>query len=160
MEQKDILKIANKGPVRSHIKYHSNIDNADYDLTHAIDFLCKLRAPVRVALDGEVIYIQDGITKNYGGLESPPTRIMKESEQDGNCVVLKHVNNEFSIYSHLESNQIQVKVKDIVKTGDLLGYCGLTGWSSKIHLHFMVFIYTKPQPAKDFESLDIRWKQT
>jgi murein DD-endopeptidase MepM/ murein hydrolase activator NlpD len=85
---------------------------------------------------------------------------MSEAEQDGNYVLLAHENNEFSIYSHLRSGEIKVKPGDSVKTGKLLGYIGHTGWSIKPHLHFMVFKFTKPKPARDFVSLKVRWSKS
>ncbi|MFC1682240.1 M23 family metallopeptidase [Nanoarchaeota archaeon] len=141
----------------AHRKYISG--NAEYDLTHAVDFLCENETPVNVALEGKVVHVQDGITKNWNKSEVPPKEFMSEDEQDGNYVVLEHDKGELSIYSHLKPGNINVRQGDEVKTGDLLGYIGHTGWSIKPHLHFMVFKFTKQKPAKDFESLEINWRE-
>ena len=157
VENKYIRKIVtSESP--AHRKYHSDEHNADYDLTHAIDFLCDVDTPIRAALDGKVVHVQDGLTKLWDKFDVPPKDYMSEDEQDGNYVVLEHENNEFSIYSHLKPNEIRVKSGDYVKAGDILGYNGHTGWSIKPHLHFMVFRFSKPKPARDFDSLEVRWK--
>lgn len=158
VEKKNIKKIITFGSP-AHRKYFNEERNANFDLTHAVDFLCDEGTPIKVALDGKVISTQDGMTKNWDKHEIPPADFMKGYEQNGNFVVLKHKNHEFSIYCHLQVGKIAVKLDDDVKTEDILGYSGHTGWSISPHLHFMVFKFTKPEPAKDFESLEIQWKQ-
>lgn len=149
--------VISKSP--AHRKYHSDEHKADYDLTQAVDFLCDMGTPIKSALEGKVVHVQTGITKVWDKFNVPPREFMSEDEQDGNYVVIEHANNEFSIYSHLKSGEIRVKSGDSVKAGDLLGYNGHTGWSIKPHLHFMVFRFTKPKPARDFNSLEVRWKR-
>ncbi len=141
----------------AHRKYHSTEHDADYDLTHAIDFLCHTGKPIKVALEGKVIAVVDGITKKWNKFEIPSKDFMKENEQDGNYVLIEHPNKEFSIYSHLQPKKIKVKVGDIIHAGKIIGYSGNNGWSIKPHLHFMVFRFLKPYPKRDFESLEINW---
>ncbi len=155
IEKKHIRKIILDAP--AHKKYYSEKEKAWFDLTRAIDFLCDIGTPVKAALDGKVVAVQDGITKNWNKPVPPPENFMSEEEQDGNYVILKHKYDEFSIYSHLQPNRIKVKVGDKVSRGEILGYVGNTGWSIKPHLHFMVFRFIKPN-KKDFVSLKIRWK--
>jgi murein DD-endopeptidase MepM/ murein hydrolase activator NlpD len=114
--------------------------------------------PIKAALKGEVIVVVSKLTKNYNGREPPSRDVLPVEEQDGNYVVLKHSNNEFSIYSHLRCGEVFVTKGQQVKTGDVLGNSGNTGWSLGPHLHFMVFKFLKPMPSKDMESLKIRWK--
>jgi murein DD-endopeptidase MepM/ murein hydrolase activator NlpD len=139
---------------------HRKYDDKDtsYDLTNAVDFLCIEGSPIMAASDGEVVRLMDGLTKNYNKFEPPSEVEMPVSEQDGNFVLMNHSNNEFSIYSHLQKNRIMIKVGQIVRRGDVVGYSGNSGWSIKPHLHFMVFRFLKPFPARDLESLKIRWK--
>lgn len=129
-----------------------------YDLTHAVDFLCDEGTPIKAASDGEVVAMVDDVKENYSGWELPSEDVMPEEKQDGNYVVIKHANNEFSIYSHLRYKGVLVKRGQNVKAGEILGYSGNTGWSIVPHLHFMVFRFIKPEPAKDLESLEIKWK--
>ena len=159
---KDIffVKKRSRKPHPTHRKYKSKETGAIYDETRAIDFMCDEGTPVKAVLDGEVVRIIDGLTKRYGVFYPPQSKkIMSENEQDGNFIVIKHKNDEFSSYSHLQKGKILVKVGQKVKTGDIIAHSGNTGWSIKPHLHFMVFKFTKPMPARDFKSLEVRWKK-
>lgn len=127
------------------------------DLRHAIDFTCPVGTPVGAALEGEVVAVQEGITANYSGNTMPPEDVLCEEHQEGNFVLLRHNGDEFSTYAHL--SHVSVTKGQYVKTGEAVGMSGNTGWSSKSHLHFAVFRFAKPRPAKDFESLEIRWAE-
>ncbi|KOG35442.1 M23 family metallopeptidase [Streptomyces resistomycificus] len=54
----------------------------------------------------------------------------------GNAVVIKHGNGTFSQYAHL--SRVDVKVGQIVKTGQRIALSGNTGNSSGPHLHFEI----------------------
>lgn len=54
----------------------------------------------------------------------------------GNLIYIEHANGYKTVYAHL--NGIEVKVGDVVDTGNLIGYVGSTGRSSGPHLHFEV----------------------
>ncbi|MEU6803503.1 M23 family metallopeptidase [Streptomyces neyagawaensis] len=54
----------------------------------------------------------------------------------GNAVVVKHGNGQYSQYAHL--SRVQVKVGQIVKTGQRIALSGNTGNSSGPHLHFEI----------------------
>ncbi|WAZ23242.1 M23 family metallopeptidase [Streptomyces cinnabarinus] len=54
----------------------------------------------------------------------------------GNAVVIKHGNGTYSQYAHL--SKIQVKVGQLVKTGQKVALSGNTGNSSGPHLHFEI----------------------
>ncbi|GKQ37258.1 M23 family metallopeptidase [Streptomyces sp. A012304] len=54
----------------------------------------------------------------------------------GNAVVIKHSNGVYSQYAHL--SHIDVKVGQIVKTGQRIALSGNTGNSSGPHLHFEI----------------------
>ena len=151
VDKKTISKIITKAP--THLSYHSNEFNADFDSTNAVDFYCELNTPVMAAADGEVVWIQDDVTKNWPTMEDPPP----EKSGGGNTIQIRHENNEYSMYLHLKQHSMKVKVGDKVKTGNLIAYSGLTGWTKFPHLHFMVIIYTKPPPSRDSKSLPIKW---
>jgi murein DD-endopeptidase MepM/ murein hydrolase activator NlpD len=129
------------------------------DLRHAIDFLCDEGTPVMAALDGTVHFMKTDVTKNYDKKEAPPEDALKEEEQDGNYVVLRHENDEYSIYSHLRHGSIGVKLGQHVKEGEVIGLSGNTGWSIKPHLHFTVFNSIERVDGKrDRISREVRWK--
>ncbi|KUL39614.1 M23 family metallopeptidase [Streptomyces regalis] len=54
----------------------------------------------------------------------------------GNAVVIKHGNGSYSQYAHL--SRIDVKVGQVVKTGQHIAKSGNTGNSSGPHLHFEI----------------------
>ncbi|MEV5933846.1 M23 family metallopeptidase [Streptomyces sp. NPDC052079] len=54
----------------------------------------------------------------------------------GNAVVIKHGNKTYSQYAHLSS--VNVKVGQVVKTGQKIALSGNTGNSSGPHLHFEI----------------------
>ncbi|MFF7854251.1 peptidoglycan DD-metalloendopeptidase family protein [Streptomyces sp. NPDC007904] len=54
----------------------------------------------------------------------------------GNAVVIKHGNQTYSQYAHLSS--VNVKVGQVVKTGQKIALSGNTGNSSGPHLHFEI----------------------
>lgn len=52
----------------------------------------------------------------------------------GNVVVLRHANGLETYYGHL--THYIVEADDLVKAGEVIGYCGSTGRSTGPHLHF------------------------
>ena len=78
----------------------------------------------------EIIAFEDGIVKS----------ICNKGEQYGpGCYVrLKHDNGFQTLYYHLKSGSIVVKVGDKVKKGQLLGIMGATGRATGVHLHFQI----------------------
>ncbi|HEX8234909.1 MAG TPA: M23 family metallopeptidase [Abditibacteriaceae bacterium] len=65
----------------------------------------------------------------------------------GNCIVVDHGCNVFSIYMHL--SQRGVKVGDSVRRGQVIGRVGATGFVTGPHLHWEVRIGWEPvDPAK------------
>jgi len=56
----------------------------------------------------------------------------------GNYIIIKHDNDEYSLYGHLLYNSLTVKTGDIVERGQVIGRIGNTGRSSRPHLHFQL----------------------
>jgi hypothetical protein len=81
-----------------------------------IDFKMEIGEPIRSIKDGIVT------VKDFGNVNAGKTVLVKW--EDGNT----------SIYGHL--NDFAVKTGQHVKTGDLLGHAGNTGFSTGSHLHF------------------------
>ncbi|NEA87804.1 M23 family metallopeptidase [Streptomyces sp. SID7958] len=54
----------------------------------------------------------------------------------GNAVVIKHGNKTYSQYAHL--SKVNVKIGQVVKTGQKIALSGNTGNSSGPHLHFEI----------------------
>lgn len=56
----------------------------------------------------------------------------------GNYVVLRHDNEEYSLYGHLQYHSLTVKKGETVKQGQPIGRLGNTGKSGCPHLHFQL----------------------
>lgn len=94
-----------------------------------IDIVGKEGLPEIIAhSDGIVYAIQDGQDNNIKatGVKSY-----------GNYVQIKHPNNMYTLYAHLEK-KLKVKLGQQVKRGQVLGKEGNSGRSFGIHLHFEV----------------------
>ena len=59
-------------------------------------------------------------------------------EMQANFVRLRHANGWVSLYYHLKSGSVAVRVGDAVSCGDRLGLVGSSGVSTLPHLHFQV----------------------
>ncbi len=81
--------------------------------------------------DGVVIKVIDGIEDNVPGE-------MKPDIPEGNCIIVEHPHQEYSMLAHLKNHSILVQEGDRVKRGQVVGLCGNSGNSTETHLHFQV----------------------
>ncbi|MGI6423135.1 MAG: M23 family metallopeptidase [Candidatus Dojkabacteria bacterium] len=98
-----------------------------YQCPHkGIDFGARLNKVISV---GDGIVVKNGYDR-YGG----------ECNQGGNYIIVKHTNNMYSTYFHL--NSYNKSVGDSVKRGEVLGISGNSGkWNCQklgYHLHFEI----------------------
>ena len=119
-------------------------------LKESVDFVVPVGTPVKAARRGKVVDILDG--SEIGGED-------RKFEEFGNFVEIEHDNEEYSEYEHLRKGLL-VKVGDMVKRGQMIGYSGDTGWIAQLgpHLHFMVGKYGKT--IKDYKTLEIVWRKS
>jgi len=132
------IKVTNKSP--AHVG----------KLKHAVDFTCDEGTPIHAALGGEVVFVRDN--SNVGGPD-------KKYWYKGNRIVIRHVNEEYSAYEHLRYRGAKVKVGNQVKTGQVIGYSGNTGYTFGPHLHFEVFRFTGPDKDEDYETLEVKFQE-
>lgn len=91
--------------------------------THdGIDLAAPIGTPVKAALSGTVYEINLGAVQNC---------------QYGKWVLIKHANGLATLYAHLSS--VQVSKGSTVSSGQVIGYSGMTGYSTGPHLHFTVY---------------------
>lgn len=101
---------------------------------YSVDLFVPIGTEVFAAADGIVLDVKSD--SNEGGYA-------KSYEDKENFIEIRH-GNEYSSYCHLKQGGVTVKIGDVVKAGDLIGYSGATGWLANCpepHLHFMVGIY-------------------
>lgn len=73
----------------------------------------------------------------------------------GNHVIVKHANDEYSVYAHLKTGSVTVSVGQQVTKGMKIGEVGNSGNSTEPHLHF--HLTTKPE-MKGARSLPIQFE--
>lgn len=90
--------------------------------THSgMDIAAPSGTTIVAAASGEVVLAQW-----YGGF--------------GNTVIIEHKEGFRTLYGHIRSGGIKVKVGDMVEAGDKIAEVGTTGNSTGNHLHFGVYI--------------------
>lgn len=112
---------------------------------YAVDFAMPVGTPIHAARNGIVIDLVERHDK--GG---PSRRYSKFA----NFITIEHSDGTTGEYYHLKQNGVVVKLGDNVKTGQLIGYSGNTGFSSLPHLHFAVY---RAKSWGDYESLPFRF---
>ncbi len=99
--------------------------------THGgLDYRCRLGDPIYAADNGVVVFAGWG-----GGY--------------GNLVRVQHGNGYETYYAHFDS--FAVGCGESVYQGQVLGYCGTTGWSTGPHLHYEIRYNGVPQDPQLFE---------
>ncbi|MBN2053238.1 M23 family metallopeptidase [Candidatus Woesearchaeota archaeon] len=100
----------------------------DNGLENAVDFAMPEGTPILAAFDG---IVEEVVDKYYTG------KYEKSFLNKCNFIIIKHANGECSNYVHLKKGCI-VKERERVNKGQLIGYSGLSGFTSYPHLHFEV----------------------
>lgn len=95
-----------------------------------LDYRCYLGDPIYASDAGVVVWA--GWNGGYG-----------------NLVRVRHGNGYETYYAHLSA--YAVSCGDPVYQGQVIGYCGSTGWSTGPHLHYEIRLNGVPQDPKLFE---------
>lgn len=96
--------------------------NNGYNFHNGLDIAASSGSgtPIRAAADGAIAGVGDNGKYAYG-----------------KWIAIKHNNGLTTLYGHLSSAKLAVGTN--VKTGDIIGYEGSTGFSTGPHLHFTVY---------------------
>lgn len=93
-------------------------------------------------------FLMDEGTKICAGREGLVIQVKEDSDQGGpdisfmphaNRITILHQDGSFADYVHLKQHGALVAPGDRVIKGQVIGYSGNTGWSTKAHLHFQVY---------------------
>lgn len=114
-------------------------------LAYSIDFNMPEGTPIYSARSGIVVELEEGFSE--GGAE-------KYYEDKANYVMVVHNDGTFAEYSHLQQNGVAVSVGQRIRTGQLLGYSGATGYATGPHLHFHV---KKAVKGGDFITIPVKF---
>ncbi|MGC9394554.1 MAG: peptidoglycan DD-metalloendopeptidase family protein [Anaerolineae bacterium] len=95
-----------------------------------LDYRCRLGDPIYAADNGVVVFA--GWSGGYG-----------------NLVRVRHGNGYETYYAHFSS--FAVGCGEAVYQGQVVGYCGSTGWSTGPHLHYEIRLNGVPQNPQLFE---------
>jgi murein DD-endopeptidase MepM/ murein hydrolase activator NlpD len=117
-----------------HNKKYMMIQGANGSYTHqgkyAWDFVMEEGTKVCASRKGMVVRIKED--SNIGG---PDISFMKHA----NLITVLHDDGSYADYVHLRQHGAIVNLGDQVSAGQVIGYSGNTGWSTKSHLHFQVY---------------------
>ncbi|XOV78717.1 MAG: M23 family metallopeptidase [Aestuariibacter sp.] len=123
---------------------YSHTGNSKY----ALDFAMPVGAPVHAARSGVVVDVTE---KNWRGGAS------RRYAKYANFIVLLHDDGTTGEYYHLAQWGAVVNLGDQVKSGQLIGYSGNTGFSSRPHLHFAVY---KAKPHGSYQSIPVKFEKS
>jgi murein DD-endopeptidase MepM/ murein hydrolase activator NlpD len=98
-----------------------------------VDFAAAIGTPIRASGDGVIDFA--GTQRGYG-----------------NVVVIKHWSKYSTAYAHMSRFAPNMRKGTKVSQGQVIGYVGMTGWSTGPHLHYEFRVNNE---ARDPMSIDI-----
>ncbi len=100
---------------------------------HSLDFRMPEGTPVLASREGYVVG-----TRSDSRVGGPEPSYVSEA----NYVMIFHDDGTFAQYAHLQYNGVVVRRGQRVRSHELIGYSGNTGYSRGPHLHFAVHVPT------------------
>lgn len=97
----------------------------------ALDFTMDEGTTILAARSGVVVRLKEDSNRGCGD---------ESCKELANYVLIAHDDGSIAKYFHLKKNGVRVKMGDVVKAGDPIGFSGNTGWSTGPHLHFEVYL--------------------
>ena len=87
--------------------------------------------PVFAPANGQVVEVVDGLESDILGSED-------RDNPGGNYVILNIANGKYVYFGHFKRGSIEVEQGQFLKTGELIGCIGNSGYSTHPHLHMHV----------------------
>jgi Peptidase family M23 len=97
--------------------------------------------PVHAVADGEVTDLVDSVAENVA---RSPLRAFTIANVAGNYVIIRIAPRRYVLFAHLKPGSIRVRLRQRVRTGDVLGLIGNTGQATGPHLHMQVMDASSP----------------
>lgn len=117
--------------------YHGNFTHNTVYSQYAIDFDLKIGDTITSADRGYVV----GLIEDYKDYGTSQEWLKNDRS---NYLTLYHPHSGiFTQYVHLDHKGSLVQLGDYVEKGQAIGICGMTGFTTKPHLHFNVKIPTE-----------------
>lgn len=91
-----------------------------------VDFAAAIGTPIRTS--------GDGVIESIGGQNGY-----------GNVVVVKHWGNYTTLYAHMSRFANGLRKGSKVSQGEVIGYVGMTGWTTGPHLHYEFRVNNEPR---------------
>ncbi len=111
--------------------YHGTFSHQSIHSRYAIDFKMEIGDTIFAAREGLVAWVIEHNTE--GGNDRSLT-------DKANEIIIAHNDGSFSVYDHLDHQGSLVEIGEQVERGQAIGICGLTGFTTTPHLHFVVRI--------------------
>lgn len=105
----------------------------------SLDFKMKTGTVICAAREGVVTSTRED--SDRGGAKS-------EYMNDGNHVIIRHIDGSYAAYWHLQKEGAMVNEGDSVRKGQQIGLSGNTGYSAFPHLHFEVYNNSGQTPTR------------
>lgn len=109
--------------------YHGTFSHQLIHSRYAIDFKMDIGDTIYAAREGLVAWSVEHNTE--GGNDRSLT-------DKANEIIIAHNDGSFSVYDHLDHQGSLVEIGDFVERGQAIGICGMTGFTTTPHLHFVV----------------------
>jgi len=107
-----------------------------------------------------LVAAKDGVVRFVKASSPDPPRgcLSITCWRKANAVVIQHAADEYSWYVHLAYKSVPSHIQPgaRVERGAVIGRQGMTGWSSGVHLHFMVSL-DPPEPTDPTDPNDLSW---
>lgn len=98
---------------------------------NALDFTMPIGTVITAIRGGIVV---DVVQENNKSCDK------KECVKYNNFITIYHKDGTFAEYTHIRKNGSNVKVGDVVKQGQIIGFSGNVGWSTGPHLHLVIYL--------------------
>lgn len=115
------------------------------DMEYALDISMPEGSEIYAARGGKVVLVKED--SDRGGPE-------EDMMEFANYITVMHNDGTFADYTHIRKNGAVVEEGQEVKTAQLIGYSGSTGYVTGPHLHFVV---KKTKMGGGFSSIPVRF---